>query len=70
MPKGMLQYDLPEEQQEWELTCGAGDMYTALYELYYHLRQQWKHGDDEQKAVWAEEAWAVVCDNLESVSIP
>jgi len=45
MPKATLEFNLPEEQGEFEV-CVKGQKYlSALWDFSNYLRQQVKHGD-------------------------
>ena len=43
MPKATLEYQLPEEQGEWELANNAGKYHSALWEVYTWLRNEQKY---------------------------
>jgi hypothetical protein len=44
MAKGQLTFDLPEEQNEWEMANKASDVYSVLSELDNELRNHLKYG--------------------------
>lgn len=46
MAKGVLEFDLPEEREEFELAQSAGKMARALSEFDNFLRGQLKHNSD------------------------
>jgi len=50
--KAILEFDLPEEQEDFENTIVASKVFLALWEYDQWLRNQYKHGDHE----WAYEA--------------
>jgi hypothetical protein len=43
--KATLHFDLPDDELDWIIHKKAGDMYSALWEMYTELRQEWKYGD-------------------------
>lgn len=43
MAKAKLEFNLPEEQVEFELACKAGDMNSVLYSLDQELRSHLKY---------------------------
>ena len=45
MPKATLEYQLPEEQGEFDLANNADKYYLALWEVYVYLRNQSKYYD-------------------------
>jgi len=69
MPKAILEFNLPEEREEYDdVMAGAGYRFL-LGELYNELRRRWKYGEDQAAATNAEEIWELICrlneDNLE-----
>ena len=70
MPRAILEFNLHEDREEYEMAVHAGEMHCALYDLYNHLRATWKYGEDEAQADWARETWQFVSENLDKVSIP
>ncbi len=62
MPKATLHFDLPEEQEEYELANKAWPMQSAIYEFSNFLRYRYKHEDPaegmtaykEHEEIWKE----------------
>jgi hypothetical protein len=46
MPKAILEFQLPEEREEFEIANNGRDYYLALHEIDQHLRSCLKHGHD------------------------
>jgi hypothetical protein len=47
MPKAILEFNLPEEQSEFETTTNAEKYYSILWELDQYLRNSIKYASDE-----------------------
>jgi hypothetical protein len=47
MPKAILEFDLPEENSEFQLCTNAADYYSALWELSQQIRQWTKYDNKE-----------------------
>lgn len=45
--KATLEFDLPEETQEWRLHTHATELSVALWQVQNMLRGYWKHADLE-----------------------
>ena len=43
--KAILEYNLPDDQHEYDLANSSGAMYNALYEIRDELRRMHKYGD-------------------------
>jgi len=43
--KATLEYNLPEDQHEYDLANSAGAMYNALFEIKDELRRLHKYGE-------------------------
>lgn len=54
--KATLEFNLPEENEEFEMKINAGKYYCALEDLREFLRSKLKHGDlpPETEAVYEE----------------
>ena len=48
--KATLEFSLPEEREEFEMTNKAGDYYSQLFEIDNYLRSLLKHGDPEAQS--------------------
>lgn len=48
--KATLKYDLPDEQEEFEIAIKSRDYYNQLWEIDQHLRSLLKHGDPEAQS--------------------
>jgi len=46
MPKVTIEYNLPEEQSEFEEVNNAGKYYSVLWDLNQFLRNKTKYADD------------------------
>jgi hypothetical protein len=53
--KATLEFSLPEEREEYELTSNAGKYHSALWDLREAIRQVVKYGTDEAKVTAWEE---------------
>ena len=71
MPKAILEYQLPEEQPEWDLANNAAKYYGALWEIYTWLRSERKYVEPNAQSnlegVWAK-FWQILED--EGVELP
>ena len=47
MPKATLEYNLPEEQDEFELAANAGKYYSVLWDLDQYLRNKVKYAAED-----------------------
>jgi len=47
MPKAILEFNLPEEQDEFETATNAGKYYSILWNLDQYLRNSIKYASDE-----------------------
>lgn len=54
MPKATLEFNLPEEQDEFNTACRAGDYKAALFEFDQKLRSKCKYGDGTPPQSWEE----------------
>jgi hypothetical protein len=52
--KATIEYNLPEEQYEWDNAIKADAMYSALYDISQELRTLWKYEE------LSEEEWKMV----------
>lgn len=43
MAKGKLEYNLPEENVEFDMACKAGDLYIVLVNIDNELRSHLRH---------------------------
>jgi len=48
--KATLEFNLPEEREEFEMTNKAVDYYSQLHEIDEYLRSLLKHGDPEAQS--------------------
>jgi len=48
--KATLEFTLPEEREEFEMTNKAVDYYSQLHEIDNYLRSLLKHGDPEAQS--------------------
>lgn len=63
--KGKLEYDLPEEREEFELACKAGDMSCKLSDNQNEIRKVRKYTEFKNKEV--EKAMLDFCDLLDDI---
>lgn len=52
--KATLEYNLPDDQHEWDNAVKANDMYAALWDISQELRIMWKYKEyqtDEEYAL-------------------
>ena len=52
--KATLEFNLPDDQHEFDLAIQSGKMYSALWDISQELRKLWKYeelNDDEWKMV-------------------
>lgn len=69
MPKAILEFNLPEEREEYEMAVKGVDYHIALSDFDNHLRAIVKYGDseytDEQQAfaqVLRDKLWEIMND--------
>jgi hypothetical protein len=48
--KATLEFNLPEEKEEFDMTNKAVDYYSQLHEIDNYLRRLLKHGDPEAQS--------------------
>tara|TARA_R100001460_G_scaffold18391_3_gene38991 strand:- start:468 stop:662 length:195 start_codon:yes stop_codon:yes gene_type:complete len=48
--KATLKYDLPDEQEEFDIAVKSRDYYNQLWEIDEYLRGLLKHGDREAQS--------------------
>ncbi len=53
MPKHTIEFNLPEEREELEMTMNAGKYYSCLSQLNSLLRKNYKYSD-KQFVTWEE----------------
>lgn len=46
--KALLEFNLPEDNAEYELTTKASNMYSVLWEMDQWLRSQYKYMSDDE----------------------
>jgi hypothetical protein len=51
MPEAILKYNLPEEQDDFELATNAGKYYSVLWDLDQYLRNFVKYTSDREDPV-------------------
>lgn len=56
MPKAILEYDLPEERDDFDLAMKAAHLDYVIYELDNYLRGKLKYGEltDDQDRLYQE----------------
>lgn len=52
--KAILEFNLPEEQSEFELASNANKYYSILWELDQHLRSKIKYADENTPDLFIE----------------
>lgn len=52
--KATLEYNLPDDQHEFDLAVQSGNMYSALWDISQELRTLWKYEE------LSEEEWKIV----------
>jgi CRISPR/Cas system CSM-associated protein Csm2 small subunit len=53
MPKHFIKFNLPEEQEELDMTMKAGEYHCMLHDLYTYRRELYKY--DERDTIPKEE---------------
>ena len=48
--KATLEFDLPDEKEEFDITCKSVDYFRQLWDIDQHLRSLLKHGDPEAQS--------------------
>ena len=43
--KATLEFNLPEDQHEYDLAVSSAKMYCALYDIKQEIRSVWKYGE-------------------------
>lgn len=51
MPKATIEYNLPEEQDDFELATNAGKYYAILFDLDQYLRNFVKYPSDKEDPI-------------------
>jgi len=58
MPKAILEFNLPEENNEHHTTINAGNYFSSIWDIYSYLRSRRKYEElSEEKAATLEEVW-------------
>lgn len=63
MGKGIIEFDLPEEQCDMENALLANKVFTALWEFDQYLREQYKYNDVGQAWDVRERFREILLDN-------
>ena len=63
MPKVTMEFNLPDEQSEFELAQNAGKMHSSLWDMYQFLRADSKHGEGKYQEVY-DKFWEVLKENV------
>jgi hypothetical protein len=63
MPEAILKYNLPEEQDDFELAANAGKYYSILWDLDQYLRNFVKYPSDREDPIMTD-TMAKVRDEL------
>lgn len=58
--KVTLEFNLPEEEEEFDLACKAGKMASALYEIGQALRGAEKYGPDMKASEFRKQFYEIV----------
>jgi hypothetical protein len=54
MPKAILEFNLPEEQDEFELASNTGKYYSVLWDLDQYMRNKIKYTSDDTPELYRE----------------
>jgi len=46
MPKVTVEFNLPEEQEEFDLVSNSSKFYSVIWDLTQFLRSEWKYNDE------------------------
>jgi hypothetical protein len=47
--KAIIEFNLPEDQHEYDLVVSASQMYNALWDISQELRTLWKYSELDEK---------------------
>ena len=47
MPKVKLEFELPEEQNEYDIIMKAGKYHNVIWDIQNYLRNEWKYNDEK-----------------------
>jgi len=61
--KAILEFNLPEEQDKYDITIMANRMHTVLSDLDYWLRNQIKYTEREELQEIHDRLWELLDDN-------
>ena len=67
--KAILEFNLPEEQNEHKQAIDAGKWEALLFELDQHYRSIYKHGNDDVAADHAEKVRDKIRELMESYNL-
>jgi len=70
MPKATLEFNLPEEREEYGYAVNGLQYYCVLFELYSWLRSQWKYDAGDLPPEMAEKVWEFVQSELGNLEVP
>lgn len=43
--KAILEFNLPEDKNEWDNAVNANNMYCAIWDIRQEIRRVWKYGE-------------------------
>lgn len=62
-----MEFNLPEQQEEFNNALNGGSAFVAIEEFYQYLRSEIKYGENADKAEWFQEMrdkFSEICDGL------
>jgi len=62
MMTATLHFTLPEDKQEFDMACHAGEAYSTLQHLGEVVRSHLKYGEPEKDREKLEELWREIAD--------
>ena len=64
--KAILEFELPDDQEEYELAVDGPKMYSALWEIKQLIRSKLKYNSDGLTAIELEQ-WEIMQDEFYSI---
>jgi hypothetical protein len=67
--KAILEFDLPEDETEHRCAINGVNWMSALFRIDENLRQISKHGDDDQRAEFADEIRDMIREEMDTYKL-
>ena len=63
--KATIEFQLPEEQGEYDMFSKANKMYQALWQIQNNVRSKWKYAENLKDGYGeVDEIYSMICDEI------